>query len=971
MKTTRSIAVAVFALAVVAGTVFVAQRFLGNDGASEESGAPATSGAESNPESVRSGGAAKPAGGAGPRTSGLGADARKPESAAGPKAAGSPKGDEGERSGAVVGRVVDPNGAPIAGARARVARADGSDSATASSDESGSFRVADAPAGPGLELVIEHEDHLPLTVPDLAVLAGASLDVGEKTLEFGARVEGIVVDGNGSPLPGATVRLVAPFLVAREGRDHGPRQRVTGEDGAFRFSGLSGGECFLLATAPSHVASAPQTVTVKENGLAGGVRVRLSPGRVVAGRVVGPDGAGVAGASVRVSGPARGGIVFSMADSDSGLSGARTGANGEFEIREAPEGPCTLSVRAEGFARAEAESSGGSTDVVVSLQRMGTIQGIVFDSATGDPVPDFEAWAEPSSGLGEISLGSSKTRFGGHGFSSGSERVRVSGAADGRFEIGGLDPGSYVVRVEAKGAAPGASETVTVPPAPAVAETTVRLERGGAIEGVVREEGTGLAIEGATVLAVPSKGGGEEEDEDTVTVISSGAGSVDSDELFMSVAGEATTDAAGAFAVEDLRAGTYRLVVRHPDHARGDLAGLGVSAGERSGPVTIVLGAAGGIEGYVSGMNGEPVAGAPVTARNAGGLSRTAKSDASGYYKIPSLTPGTYYVKRDSETPGGMRFVGVMRRSGAGAAELPKPEGVAAEVTALAVTRVDFSDADLASIAGRLVDGEKPVAGASVHLTMKGAMAMPNMTQSDEEGGFAYERLDPGSYVLEVRVPPDSRSILTETVELAAGRRVERDFVLPTGAIEGKVLDKLTHDPVAGARVAIESLDEKPPGGVRMAFRVGGGQEGYYSESDGTFRIPFVAAGKYRVTAAKDGYGQESIEPVQLMEAGDVASNCDIQLSPGCSLSGRVVDAATEAPLARAFVQGRDESGRPLLLAGSVMTDSDGRFRLSGLRPGAVSLSVFHPEHAPWSGSATVAAKGESTITVPMKMEGE
>lgn len=967
MRTTGTIVVAALGIAVVAGTVFLAKGLLGGDGEGETE-APRGSSASTEVPGRSGSAASNRPGTPAPRTTPAAGRPSEPGSGSAPAAPRKPA--AAEDTGAIVGRIVDPNGAPVSGARARVERADGAASAAASTDEAGRFRVADAPAGAGLALVVDHADFLPLTVPDLAVVAGASLDVGERAVAFGARVEGRVIDANASPVAGATVQLVAPFAASVDpkgphGPGRGPRTRVTGDDGAFLFSGLGGGECYLTASAPGHVPAPALPVTVRENGLASGVQIRLAPGRVVAGRVVGPDGEAIAGARVAVSGGG-GGPIFTLSRGDSG-SGVETGANGEFEIREAPEGSCTLSVRADGFARAETATTGGSTDLVVALQRAGSIRGLVLDAASGDPVREFEAWAEPSSSR-VMRLGGTKTRFGSFGDETG--RMRVSGAADGRFEIGGLDPGSYVVCVQAKGAAPGRSEPVTVAAAPAVAETIVRLKRGGAIAGFVREEGTGKAIEGASVVAIASKKDGEE-DEDAVTVFTSGAGAVDSDELFVSVAGEAESDSAGAFSVEELPAGTYRLVVRHPERARGDLAGLGVAAGETSGPVTVLLGAAGGIEGFVTGLQGEPVAGAPVTARNAAGLTRTAKSDASGYYKIPSLTPGTYYVKRESETPGGMRFVGVMRRAGTAGPELPKPEGVAAEVTPLSVTRVDFSDADLASLAGRVLDGERPVAGASVHLTIQGAMAMPNMTQSDEEGAFSYERLDPGTYALEVRVPPDNRPILAETVELAAGRRVEKDCVLPTGSIEGKILDKLTHDPVAGARVAIENMDQAAPGGVRMSFRVGGAADGYYSSSDGTFRIPFVAAGKYRLTAAKDGYGQESIEPVQLMEAGDVASNCDIQLSPGCSLSGRVVDAATDAPLAQAFVQGRDESGRPLLLAGSVMTDSDGRFRLSGLRPGTVTLSVFHPEHAPWNGSAVVAVKGESTITIPMKAEGE
>jgi hypothetical protein len=316
-----------------------------------------------------------------------------------------------------------------------------------------------------------------------------------------------------------------------------------------------------------------------------------------------------------------------------------------------------------------------------------------------------------------------------------------------------------------------------------------------------------------------------------------------------------------------------------------------------------------------------------------------------------------------------MRFVSVVRRAGGDAGDSFKPDGVAAEVAAGQFTRVDFSDADLAGIAGRVVDTENPVAGAAVNLSQRGVFGMPRTVRTAEDGVFEFDRLEPGSYTLEVRVPPDDRPLVSEILELSAGRRVEKELALPTGAIEGKVVDKLTHDPIEGAKIVVESLDKKQEPGFRMAVRMGGGADGFYSGRDGRFRVPFVAAGKYRVTAAKDGYGQEAIEPVQLMEAGDVASNADLQLSPGCTLAGRVVDALGETPLEGAFVQGRDADGRPLVLGSSVVADSDGRFRLAGLRPGTVSLSVFRPGYARWEGAATVRVDGEAAITIPMKKE--
>ncbi len=949
MTTTRFLVLTVAAAALVVATVLVATSLL-----EDRAAAPRAPARDPGPRAVPAASDRSPAPGGNDRSR---AAIRSAETGADPGGSAAVSGDEPVESRAdVVGRLLDPNGAPVEGASVRLVFA-GSEGPVASgtSGADGRFVLARAPARDGLSLEAAHEDYLPLSVPDVVVFGGVTLDLGDHAMSFGTRLEGIVIDPDDAPVAGATVSLGGPAIGARPVGADGRRSKTTGPDGRFRFSGLSAGDFFLFARAEGFTLATTPPVSAKEGERVANLRIRLQRGLVVAGRVVGPDGAAVAGASVRVStaGPE---IIVRGTGATSGVGGVRTDERGEFRVTSAPSGPCRVEVTADGFARSETSTTGGTTDLLVTLALPGAIEGIAIDAVTGDPVAgEFEAWTEIEA------EGPFRLRMPGLPAGEKENRVRVAAGSGGRFRIEGLDPGRYVVGARAKGSAEAKSDPVSVDPAPAVAQVVLRLERGGSIFGVVREEGTSAPIAGASVRAIPFSPGGDAAGD--LVVISRGAGEESMEPLLTEIAASAETDARGEFALEELATGSYRVVASHPTHARGDLAGLGVAAGLATGPITITLGAAGAVEGWVTGIDGRPIEGAPVSVRDLKGTSKNAKTGADGYYRVENLTPGSYVVKREPETEPGMRFVAVMRRSGSDGFQ-PPPEGIPVDVLAGQVVRVDFSDADLGAFSGRVVEGDKGVAGATVHLSPRGAFALPMVKRTDEEGRFEYERLDPGAYTFEVRVPPETRALVTEAVELVPGRSVEKDVPLPTGSIEGAVLDRLSRDPIEGARVSIEPLGEERTPGVRMSMRFGGGPEGIYTGRDGKFRIPRVGAGKYRVSAAKDGYGQESVSPVQIMEAGDVAAGVEIQLGAGGVLVGRVSDAATDQPLSSAFVSARDADGSPLLLGGSVSTDSDGRFRLSGVRPGRVLLQVFRPEYEHWSGEAEVAGRGESTVTI-------
>ncbi|MBV8761258.1 MAG: carboxypeptidase regulatory-like domain-containing protein, partial [Deltaproteobacteria bacterium] len=139
-------------------------------------------------------------------------------------------------------------------------------------------------------------------------------------------------------------------------------------------------------------------------------------------------------------------------------------------------------------------------------------------------------------------------------------------------------------------------------------------------------------------------------------------------------------------------------------------------------------------------------------------------------------------------------------------------------------------------------------------------------------------------------------------------------------SVEGTVHD--ASGPIAHAMVA-ESLDLEP---------------GAASESgdDGTYRL-CVTAGDVVMISRADGYAQATL---QLVVSGH--THRDIELVPEAPISGHVVRASDQSPVAGAIVEAQGEnwsSGIPLQHATAV-ADASGAYRISGLRSGRYSLTA-------------------------------
>src|SRR5690606_8761780 len=117
----------------------------------------------------------------------------------------------------------------------------------------------------------------------------------------GGRVQGRVVADGGVPQPGVVVSLrpgLNAFLGQMTQRRYRWLEAVTDEAGRYDLPGVPEGSGYVVSAAgPSIALEEVHGITVRE-GQVTVVDVEGHPGARIAGRVVGPDGAPVAGANV-------------------------------------------------------------------------------------------------------------------------------------------------------------------------------------------------------------------------------------------------------------------------------------------------------------------------------------------------------------------------------------------------------------------------------------------------------------------------------------------------------------------------------------------------------------------------------------------------------------------------------------------------------------------------------------------------
>jgi hypothetical protein len=194
-----------------------------------------------------------------------------------------------EPGGEIAGRVVDADGSPVEDAQLSAedeSRPPGPGRfASGRSDEGdGRFLLRDVAAGK-YALQVRAGSRGEAALADVRVAAGRATNVGTIALARGGRLQGTVVDSEGSGIAGATV--VAQRDAHRRGN---PFQTQTDSTGAFELRGLPAGSLYVSAAHPAYAAAPAVTATVEPDREPVPVRIVLPRGGTIEGRALYRDG---------------------------------------------------------------------------------------------------------------------------------------------------------------------------------------------------------------------------------------------------------------------------------------------------------------------------------------------------------------------------------------------------------------------------------------------------------------------------------------------------------------------------------------------------------------------------------------------------------------------------------------------------------------------------------------------------------
>lgn len=345
-----------------------------------------------------------------------------------------------------------------------------------------------------------------------------------------------------------------------------------------------------------------------------------------------------------------------------------------------------------------------------------------------------------------------------------------------------------------------------------------------------------------------------------------------------------------------------------------------------------------------------------------------ATTSKSGTYALTSVEAGTYDVSPSAAT----LVVPNQGRSG------QSGKSVTIE-TGESVKGIDFDLVSKGSISGQVrdVSGE-PVKGQTVELILRGEdnysrpfySSAPGDHTTNDEGVYRISGVPPGRYIVKVGTayglaangrsekshvyypetfhPSTDEASKATVVEVATGRETT-DVDITVGRplklyeIMGQLIVVETGAPVPN--VGLEVVTTSANG--KSSNHLGGG---FNSNANGEFRIPNALPGHYVVAPENDRVSNTYGDPISFDVKDEDVTGLKISMHSASTLTGLItiegnVDLADV--MSKLTISAHTWSDNQMSSTVTSPINADGGFRLTGIRPGKVSLSSFMQRGGP------------------------
>jgi hypothetical protein len=225
------------------------------------------------------------------------------------------------------------------------------------------------------------------------------------------------------------------------------------------------------------------------------------------------------------------------------------------------------------------------------------------------------------------------------------------------------------------------------------------------------------------------------------------------------------------------------------------------------------------------------------------------------------------------------------------------------------------------------------LAGVEVQAFFSGrgrAIGRSASAMTDENGAFVLAPLDVARYV--VRATPKAGGAYVQRGPVDPGAFVELRLE-PGLSLEGRLVDD------AGEAVAAGTVELSRVVDALRRARVASVS---VFDAQGRFRFDGLQPGQYELRGTAQGRARSDAVAVELPASNPI----EVVLGQGGAVHGRVVDARTHDPIARAQVVVSGLAGESVLpTPSSTVTEIDGGFELVGIPPGRVSIEVTALDH--------------------------